>query len=52
MEVVSYPRRDDVRLISLDPPRGSEIKMTVLVLFTLIPTAISNSYPEVHANGT
>ena len=28
MEVVSYPRRDEVWLISLDPSRGSEIKKT------------------------
>lgn len=28
MEVVSYPRRGEVWLISLDPSRGSEIKKT------------------------
>jgi mRNA interferase MazF len=28
MEMVSYPRRDEVWLIALDPSRGSEIKKT------------------------
>jgi len=28
MEVVSYPRRDEVWLIALDPSRGSEIRKT------------------------
>ena len=28
MEVVSYPRRDEVWLIALDPAKGSEIKKT------------------------
>jgi mRNA interferase MazF len=28
LEVVSFPRRDEVWLISLDPSRGSEIKKT------------------------
>jgi mRNA interferase MazF len=28
MEMVSYPRRDEVWLIGLDPSRGSEIKKT------------------------
>jgi mRNA interferase MazF len=28
MEVVRYPRRDEVWLIALDPSRGSEIKKT------------------------
>jgi len=28
MEVVSYPRRDEIWVIALDPSRGSEIKKT------------------------
>jgi mRNA interferase MazF len=28
MEVVSYPRRDEVWLVALDPSKGSEIKKT------------------------